>query len=211
MIRCGQLFLIVCILPTLAHSAESLEEVMARMAAHKAIKTSYKETRYLDLLDEPWSGTGFFYAKPPSQLVKLQLSPERVVMAANQKSLWYYDAKHGLNFDGKISQDDPVTMGVASFQALINGDLKRLQSLYQLRFNTGNGYWSLLFLPKPEIKLMKLPQMEVSGQEGKAAQKIVVQQPDSVDHSEYLLGKTVEGTKPDSEIAELMREAKGHD
>ncbi|MEE9395712.1 MAG: outer membrane lipoprotein carrier protein LolA [Methylococcales bacterium] len=211
MIRCEKLFIIVCFLPAIAHSAENLETVMARMAAHRAIKTSYNETRYLDLLDKPWSGAGFFYAKPPSQLVKLQLSPERVVMAADEKKLWYYDAKHGVHFDGKISQDDPITMGVASFQALINGDVKRLQTLYRLQFSTGNGYWSLLLLPKPESKSMKLPQMEVSGREGKAAQKIVVQQLDNADHSEYLLGESTEGSQPDSEISALIREAKGYD
>lgn len=76
--------------PLIAAETHSLEDIMQAMRAVRLMRIRYFETRYLTFFDQPWKGTGFLYALAPDFLIKEQLFPERELMGADQRYLYYF-------------------------------------------------------------------------------------------------------------------------
>ncbi|MBS1212515.1 MAG: outer rane lipoprotein carrier protein LolA, partial [Proteobacteria bacterium] len=60
-----------------------------------AAEFRYEETHTLELMAEPWHGQGYLLSAPDGSLVKLQLTPQRVIMAISGGQMYYYDPGQG--------------------------------------------------------------------------------------------------------------------
>ncbi|WP_341326817.1 hypothetical protein [Methylotuvimicrobium sp. KM2] len=56
-----------------AHAVDTEWEVMQRMQSDTAVRIAYQETRILELIDQPWQGSGYLYSMAPDLMIKEQL------------------------------------------------------------------------------------------------------------------------------------------
>ena len=209
--RCMLLFLTLSgLLPAMSQAEDTLEAVMARMKPDTAVRIHYRETRYLDLLNNPWHGSGYLYALPPDLMIKEQLQPQREVMAAGSSDLYYYDPVNNIRHHKAMAPDDALSLHVSAFQALINGNKSLLGDLYQLRFTAAAGQWQVTLDSLSEADEVPLTTIVMSGRAGAPADRIDVFLADG-DHSEYRLQRDAEGERVKLHIQQLYAEIKGHE
>ena len=120
-------------------SEETLTSVMQRMKPESAIKIAYQEIRYLELMEQPWKASGYLYALAPDVLIKEQQIPVREIMGASDDKMFYYDPVNDVRHRGVMTGDDPVSLNVAAFKALLTGDLQLLEKMYQIAFSSDSG------------------------------------------------------------------------
>ena len=171
---CGLVTVVLCGLTGLAQGQDDLREVMARLVPTDALQMRYREVRYLSLMTEPWRGAGYFYARPPQQMIKLQLQPTREIMVVNGARLWYYDTEYDIRHHATLSQDDFASLEVMTFLALINGDRRQLEAVFDMEFSSNKQQWQIVLRPQPGKATSKLPLMHVSGPDGGSIRRITV-------------------------------------
>ena len=196
--------------PGIVHAEDTLEAVMARMKPQTAVRISYRETRYLDLLNNPWHGSGYLYALPPDLMIKEQLQPQREVMAAGSTDLYYYDPVNDVRHHKAVDPDDALSLHVNAFQALINGNTSLLGDLYRLRFTAAARQWQVTLDSLSEEGDVPLTTILMSGKAAAPADRIDVFLADG-DHSEYRLRRDAEGEQVKQHILQLYAEVKGHE
>lgn len=184
---------------------DSLDSVMQRMEPAVAVRVQYQETRFMSLLAQPWQGSGYMYALPPDTLVKEQLQPARELMGADDKRLYYYDPVKNVRHQGRIQDDDPVSVNVLAFKALMNGDRALLQKRYHIEFGAFPEYWVLTLKPRDETAGEVLERIEVSGFAGEAANKVNVFMADG-DYSEFVLSKDASGEQVRDAVLQRIQE-----
>ena len=89
-------------------SDDTLATVIQRMQPESAIKIAYQETRYLELMEQPWKASGYLYALAPDVLIKEQQQPVREIMGANDDKMFYYDPVNDVRHHGLMTPDDPI-------------------------------------------------------------------------------------------------------
>ncbi len=190
-----------------ASSADTQAAVMQRMKPESALRIAYQETRYLELIQEPWQASGFLYAQPPDVLVKEQLSPVREIMGANGDKMFYYDPVNDVRHQAVMERDDPLSLNIAAFKTLIAGDSNLLVAMYRLGFYSDPEQWTLTLTEHADsdatVKII------VTGFTGQQANKITMQQPDG-DRSEFILTETAQAKHLEKRIQELNQELLGH-
>ncbi len=198
------LALVVCINPLQAE--DTLASVMQRMQPKTAVQIAYQETRYLELLQEPWKATGFLYALAPDILVKEQQIPVREIMGASNGKLFYYDPINDVRHRGTMESNDPLSLNIAAFKALVTGNRQLLEKMYQIDFYTDPSQWTLALTghgnKNTTVKII------VTGPIGQAANKIVVHQPDG-DRSDFILAEAVRDKHLHDMIRQLKQELMG--
>ena len=105
-----------------SYAKDSLTTVMQRMESETAVKIAYQETRVLELMDQPWKGSGFMYSMPPDLMIREQLQPQRLLMAVKGDKMLYYDPGSDVRHQGDMDEDNPLSLNIAVFKALINAD-----------------------------------------------------------------------------------------
>ncbi len=120
----------------------------SRLKLSEPVQMRYRETRRLALLSQPWQGTGYLLADPAGTLVKLQLSPRRVIMIATPDRLLYYDASTGERHRVSLPAPLPQAEGIVLLQHLLRGDLEPVRRDYRIGFQEGGRGWKLKLVPK---------------------------------------------------------------
>ena len=188
-------------------SEDTQAAVIQRMQPEFAVKIAYQETRYLELMQKPWLASGFLYALPPDVLVKEQLTPVREIMGANGDKMFYYDPVNDIRHHGVMESDDPLSLNVAAFKALVTGDNKLLVEMYRIGFLSSPEQWTLTLTGHEDndarVKII------VTGSTGRQADKITMHQPDG-DRNEFILTEAARGEHLKKRIQELNQELLGH-
>lgn len=184
---------------------DTLAGVMQRMKPDAAVRIQYQETRFMTLLEQPWHGSGYMYALSPDILVKEQLQPSRELMAVDGNNLYYYDPVKNIRHQGRIREDDPVSLNVSAFKALINGDRELLRKLYHHQFSVFPEYWLLTLRPSNEVAGEVLERIEISGFTGEGANKVSVFMADG-DYTEFVLSKDASGVQLRETVLHLVQE-----
>ena len=200
-------FALLC-LPVTLFAAETLESVIARLAHQDSVQIRYWEVRHLALMSEPWKGTGYFYAKSPGRLVKLQLQPSREVMAISDDSMWYFSAERNVRLHAPVDDMEAAGREVSTFQALLNGDLSRLKSVFSLHFDSNGQRWTIDLKALPNKSSNQLPAITVSGPVGGRTERIILTKPDG-DFDEIRLGESQRGETIANTIDALLLEVRG--
>lgn len=189
-----------------AEKALTLASLMQGMKSEEATRIAYTEVKTLELMDEPWEGSGFMYSLPPDLMVKEQLLPKRIVMGVKGDKMFYLDKGNGISHHGELDSNDAISLNVAVFKSLINADEKLLNSMYQVEFkNTATG-WLMSLQPKNNKQSSFSTQ--VSGASSKQVDKIVMKQADG-DSSEFTLHKDASGKRIRNMAKHLYQELQG--
>ncbi len=185
---------------------DSLTALMQRMKTDVAVKIAYQEIRTLELMDQPWNGSGYMYALAPDLMIREQLKPQRLLMGVKGEQLFYYDPENGMRHQMEMDSSNPLTMNIAVFKALINADRALLTSLYSVKFENKSKRWLMTLKSRqnPEQGLTIM----VSGLPGQQADTIVTKQPDG-DLSEFLMNKTAVGAELNKTVQGLYQEMVG--
>ncbi len=190
----------------ISRADDSLSALMQRMKSDTAVRIAYQETRRLELLEQPWQGSGYMYSLPPDIMIKEQLKPERLLMGIQGDKMFYFEPVNDVRHQGEIEEDNPLSLNIAVFKALINADEATLQKMYRIEFSSDKQGWVMTLKPKRDsesgfsIVISGLPQQQ--------ANTIKVRQADG-DLSEFSLRKDAEGEEIKSRVNQLYRELLG--
>jgi outer membrane lipoprotein carrier protein LolA len=204
-------FLVLCLMGILqgnVYAKDSLAAVIARMKTDTAVRIKYQEIRHLELMADPWHGSGYMYAMTPDIMVKEQLHPVREVMGAAGDEMYYYNPPEETRYHTKMDENDSLSLQVGALQALLNGDRQLLNEMYQIEFIVKKNKWVLLLKSKSAADGKSLSRLLITGLPGAAANKITVFQTDG-DNSEYILEKDAEGEEIKVIVKQLYKEIKG--
>lgn len=179
---------------------------MQAMKSDQATRIAYKETKTLELMDQPWKGSGFMYSLPPDLMVKEQLLPKRVLMGIKGDKMFYFDQKNNFRHQGELDSNDLISLNVAVFKALITADEALLHSMYQVNFTSTLKGWSMNLQPKNnnELGFSTL----VSGATNQQIDKISIKQADG-DSSDFTLQKDASGKRVKNIATRLYQELQG--
>lgn len=190
---------------------DSLSALMQRMQSDRAVRIAYLEERILELMDQAWHGSGYMYSLPPDTMIKEQLQPKRILMAVSGDRVYYFDPENNIRHQMEMEEDNPISLNIAVFKALINADEKLLHRLYQVDFSSDEQTWTMNLIPSsdPDSGF----KISISGRVGKHPENIKVWQADG-DASILSLkpAPVIEGTKTDpimEKVEALYQELQG--
>jgi alkanesulfonate monooxygenase SsuD/methylene tetrahydromethanopterin reductase-like flavin-dependent oxidoreductase (luciferase family) len=181
---------------------------MARMKPQGAVSIHYDEVRYLELLDKPWHGSGFLYALPPDKMIKEQWKPNREIMGADGKRLYYYDPSNDVRRSTEMRANDPAAAHVDAFRALLNGNRELIDSLYRVEFLSTPERWQLTLTSKTAEIGATLAKIVISGLPEKPADKIEIHQADG-DRSKLALLPEPASESLHAKVNALYKELQG--
>ncbi|GAB4268475.1 MAG: hypothetical protein Kow0065_18850 [Methylomicrobium sp.] len=189
-----------------SRAEDTLYDLMQRMQTKAAVRIAYTETRSLELLDSPWLGSGYLYSLPPDLMLKQQLQPERVLMAVQGQKLFYFDPNQDIRRQAELDIDNPLTLNLAVFKALVGGDEALLYKIYRVDFNAQEQGWMMTLKSKrssdSDFRIV------ISGPAGQQAESLVITQADG-DSSRFTLRQDAEGAEVASEVTHLLEELLG--
>lgn len=188
---------------------DTLQHVMARMKPQSALRIIYRETRYLSLLAEPWQGYGYLFAMPPDAIIKEQNFPHQELMGAIGDNLYYLQAEENIYYRGNLNSEQVISLNVAAFKALVNGDQALMEKLYQIEFQADARQWLLILKPHNDTARETLDRIEISGPATGIAKKIIVFQKDG-DRTEFELQMDGEGELIQEKISALQKQLQRH-
>lgn len=194
--------------PIIGGANDARSAVLSRMTATTAIKIPYKEVREIDLLEEPWIGTGYFYINPPDTVIRYQTNPSHMVLAAKGKRMWFYDMDNNLRQGSDVVSDEPIGLMVSIFQSIVNGDQQNLLGQYDDDFVSNENSWELTLKPKPSKTVSEITHITLSGKSESEVNEFVVFQSDG-DSTTFHLGSIEAGSQLESEIRQLLAGAQG--
>jgi hypothetical protein len=178
-------FLLCLLLTThFSYADDSLSALMQRMQSETAVRIAYQEIKHLELMDQPWHGSGFLYALSPNLMIKEQIQPSRVLMGVNADKLYYFDSQNNIRHQADMQEGNALTLNVSLFKALMNADEAQLKQLFQLQFIHNPNRWQLTLVPKQESQ--KDFTVHVSGALKQAVDLIRIEQVDG-DVTEFVL------------------------
>ena len=188
---------------------DTIENVMQRMKPETAVQIAYQETRYMDLFDKDWQGSGYLYAATPNTLLKQQLKPTIEMMAAEGSQLIYHKPTTSTYHQMQLDESNPMMASLVAFKAMLTGNLPVLRQFYQLNFSTSESSWKLEMTAKehePDQAALKIIMQGLSEQ---ATNKMQVILPDG-DRSLYVLSQPQQGLAIQQHMQELLQSLKSH-
>lgn len=187
-------------------AADSVSSLMQKMQNNKAVKMAYQEIRTLELMDQPWHGSGFMYSIAPDLMIREQLKPQRLLMGIKGDSMFYFDPENNVRHQAEMNEDNPLSLNIAVFKALITADEALLKRMYVIDFKTKAERWLMTLKSKQQLESRF--NIVVSGLKDLPADTIITQQDDG-DLSEFLLQSSSSGSEVQQKAARLYKELVG--
>lgn len=192
-------------LTALAGEPEALALLKELKPAEGAAEFRYEETRVLELVAEPWHGSGSLLSGSDGSLVKLQLSPRRVVMAVAGGRMWYYDPEKDERHGADLDADGAAQRQIAAFRALLQGRAEELRTRYRLDGERKQGRWTLRLTGKDADAVASI---EMSGEDRGPRRTLRIRDADG-ESTDYRLEKAAGGEAAAAKLHSLLREAMG--
>jgi len=202
---CAGLILYILI-SQISYAEDSLSKVMQSMQADNTVKIAYQEIRHLELMDQPWYGSGYLYALPPDLMIKEQIEPRRLLMGVQADTLYYFDPENNVRHQAEMDMDNPLSLNISIFKALIHADADLLKRLYRLEFSHYPERWLMNLQPKQ--KTQSDFTVAVSGRLEQGVDMIKIQQADG-DITEFLLQKQTTDSDIEKKLNQLYLELQG--
>ncbi len=181
---------------------EALSLLMDKLKSKSAIQMSYKEMREMELMDKPWQGSGNLYSMSPDIMIREQLHPKRLLMGIIGNNMFYFDPKSETRYQDEFDDEDPKTLSIAVFKALVNADEKLLHRLYKVEFASSKKSWAMNLKPKQNEE--STLSIIVSGLTSQQANKFQITQEEG-ETSTFDLQKKAEGSAVKAIIEQLSK------
>lgn len=129
-----------------AESEFSLETLMHALAEVRSIDAAFRETKHVEILNEPVILTGVLRYRAPDYVKKQVLLPRRESIEINAEELYIDSPETGKR---RLRLDDypAIAAFVASFRATLAGDLDSLRRYYRTALNGTFDDWRLRLEP----------------------------------------------------------------
>lgn len=180
---------------------DSLSALMQRMKSDSAVKIAYQETRTLELMDQPWLGSGYMYSMPSGLMLREQLKPQRLLMGIDNSKMYYYSPEDKIRYQGELEDDPKLKLNFSVFKALISADQALLKRIYQVDFSLKPKRWVMTL--KPKKKAESGFKIIVSGLLEDKVDTIIIKQEDD-DLSEFMLN--TDNNSTDNEIKQTINQ-----
>ena len=203
--RLASLLLLVSVtalLPVQAAAQDTLGSVLERLRVQETRHFSYRETRYLQLLAEPWQATGDMYISP-QQMVIAQQSPTLVFTVISADRMQHINAEQDIDRSLKLERPFAVP-GMEPFLQLLygtTGDTEQGQD-YEISLNTAGQRWLLQLTPLHDAA-DEIISMQLSGNTGHGPDQLVLEHADG-DRTEWQLSLLSQGKVAGHELQQLL-------
>jgi hypothetical protein len=203
--RLASLLLLVSVtalLPVQAAAQDTLGSVLERLRVQETRHFSYRETRYLQLLAEPWQATGDMYISP-QQMVIAQQSPTLVFTVISADRMQHINAEQDIDRSLKLERPFAVP-GMEPFLQLLygtTGDTEQGQD-YEISLNTAGQRWLLQLTPLQDAA-DEIIRMQLSGNTGHGPDQLVLEHADG-DRTEWQLSLLSQGKVAGHELQQLL-------
>ena len=196
------LLLASALLPATAVAADTLGNVLERLRVQATRHFSYRETRTLQLLAEPWQASGELFTAP-QQMVIAQQTPTPVFTLISAVRMQYIDSVQGINRSLQLQQPFAVP-GMGPFMLLLYGmtGLTALEQDYVISFDSSGQRWSLLLAPRHRAE-DDIIHMQLSGASDHGPDRLVLEQADG-DRTEWQLSLLSQGETAGRELQQLL-------
>jgi hypothetical protein len=185
---------------------KNIAKILDHFRQTAAAGYQYQEVRALELVDAPWHGAGLLFSGADGTLIKLQLSPERIIMAITASRMYYYHAAQGQRYSAPLDFTAPMLAQIGTFRAILQGRADELYANYAVAVEQHGSRWKLHLAGKtPDNAGLKL---EVSGDDVKAQCKLLMQQADD-EKTEYVIEPATARQLTGLSQARLLAEAAG--
>jgi hypothetical protein len=190
------------LLPGQTVAQDTLGNVLELLRVQETRHFSYRETRTLQLLAEPWQAAGNMYTSP-QQMVIAQKSPTPVFTIISAERMLHVNAKQNINRSLKLEQ--PFAMpGMGPFMLLLYGTAgyPELNQDYVISFDSIGQRWSLQLTPRLRAK-DGIARMQLSGNSNHGPDRLVLEHADG-DQTEWELSLLSQGETAYHELQQLL-------
>ncbi len=198
--------LVIFLLSGNSYAEDSLSSLMQRMQSETAVKIAYQEIRTLELMDQPWHGSGYMYSIAPDLMIREQLKPKRLLMGIKADKMFYFDPGHSMHHQTDMDDDNPLSLNIAVFKALVTADEALLRRMYLIEFSNKPARWVMTL--KSKLQSQSEFSIVVSGLTEQPADTIIIKQADG-DLSEFMLQQVAQGDKVKKVANRLYSELTG--
>jgi hypothetical protein len=195
-------FLTALLSPMQIFSADTLTSVLEHIRIRETRNFSYRETRYLQLLAEPWQATGDMYISP-QQMVIAQQAPTEVMTTITAKRMLYIDVEQDIHRSLKLERPFAVP-GMEPFMQLLYGTTgyRELEQDYVISFDTTGKRWSLQLAPQRRVH-HDIVGMRLAGDSGQGPDRLVLAYEDG-DRREWQLALRSQGAAASRDMQETL-------
>jgi hypothetical protein len=185
-----------------ATAQDTLTNVLERIRVQETRHFSYRETRTLQLLAEPWQASGDLYTSL-QQMVIAQQAPTPVLTVISADRMQHIDAGQDINRSLKLEQPFAVP-GMEPFMLLLYGVTGRteLEQDYVISFDSSGQRWSLQLAPRQPVE-DGIIRMQLSGDSDHGPDRLVLEQADG-DHTEWQLSLLSQGAAAGRELQQIL-------
>ncbi len=182
--------------------ADTLDAVLARMAADQPHHYRYREVRYLQLLEDAFEARGDLFVATQRLLI-VQRSPRPLLIRIGPARLLYLDPDNGVR-RVQVVDDSTELPGITPLLRFFRAghDRDRLQRYFEVRFEDRDGRWRLHLEPRATSAVQD---MEVTGPDGGGPDRIRLRFDDG-DHTRWFLTALSHGEQAEREM-QAMAEA----
>jgi hypothetical protein len=193
---------VAALLPVQAAAQDSLSSVLERLRVQETHHFSYRETRYLQLLAEPWQATGDLYTSQ-QQMVIAQQSPTLVMTVISADRMLHIDAEQDLHRSLKLEQPFAVP-GMEPFMQLLYSTTgyTELEQEYVISLDTAGQRWSLQLAPHQHTQ-HGIIRMQISGETGYGPDLLLLETAGG-DHTEWQLALLSQGAAANRELQQTL-------
>ena len=190
------------LIPLQAAAQDTLTNVLERIRVQETRHFSYRETRTLQLLAEPWQASGDMYTSL-QQMVIAQQAPTLVLTVISADRMQHIDAAQDIYRSLKLEQPFAVP-GMGPFMLLLYGMTGRteLEQNYVISFDSTGQRWSLQLAPRQPVE-DGIIRMQLSGDSDHGPDRLVLEQADG-DHTEWQLSLLSQGETAGRELQQLL-------
>lgn len=154
-IRLNSLALLVCLLASAAHAADTapapqtwtLERLMSALATVSEEKAQFTERKELAVLAQPIVLEGRLIYRAPHYLMKEVLTPQRERYEVDGDRVHVDSAAHGQR-TLTLEQYPSLRVFVSAYRATLAGDIAELRKYYDVKLAGTEGDWRLVLVPR---------------------------------------------------------------
>ena len=150
-------------------ATQSLQQLMASLAEVKAVESSFRETKTMQMLSEPLQSAGKLVYRAPDYLEKRVLEPQSSYYIVNGNDVTVGDARHPERHL-VLFQFPALEAFIAALRGTLAGDLKTLKEYYDVEFTEAAGQWTLQLQPTNDEMRLYVKQIRIIGSGDKIRQ-----------------------------------------
>ena len=197
------LLIAMALYPVQATAQDTLTNVLERIRVQETRHFSYRETRTLQLLAEPWQASGDLYTSP-QQMVIAQQAPTPVFTVISANRMQHIDAGQDINRSLKLEQPFAVP-GMEPFMLLLYGTTghSELEQDYVISFDSSGQRWFLQLAPRQHTEAGVI-RMQLSGDSDHGPDHLMLVHADG-DRREWQLTLLSQGEAASRELQQTLQ------